>query len=68
MHKSITLDRVISACQAREDSLDNPGFCRACGADHDSCEPDAEDYECYSCGEFAVDGAEMFLFTIPTVR
>jgi hypothetical protein len=34
------------------------GICLECGADREGCEPDAEDYECYACGEFTVSGAE----------
>jgi len=39
-------------------TLDNPGFCIACGVDADGVEPDAEEYECESCGAMAVFGAE----------
>lgn len=37
------------------------GFCIACGAERDSCEPDARNYECYDCGEHQVFGAEELL-------
>jgi hypothetical protein len=41
------------------------GFCLACGAEaSDGCEPDAEQYECESCGEHAVYGAEEILIAI----
>jgi hypothetical protein len=62
MHKSITLDRVMEAVTRAQDSLDNPGFCTACGEDADGCEPDAKRYECESCGKRAVFGAEQLLF------
>jgi hypothetical protein len=39
-------------------TLDNPGFCLACGADADGCEPDARGYECEVCGKPKVYGAE----------
>jgi len=58
MHPSITLDVLLDACNRRNFSLDNPGFCVECGAESGSCEPDAREYECESCGEFAVYGAE----------
>lgn len=64
MHSSITFERIEEACRARETSLENPGFCIACGADHDECEPDARNYTCYECGQSEVFGAEeclMFL-------
>ena len=32
------------------------GFCLACRAPRDGCEPDAEAYECEECGECAVYG------------
>lgn len=34
------------------------GFCRACGAERDTCEPDARRYECEDCGMAQVYGAE----------
>lgn len=37
------------------------GLCLACGAEKDSCEPDAEDYECDECGEERVYGIEQAL-------
>jgi hypothetical protein len=46
MHKSITLARVTRAVERSHNSLDNPGFCKACGKSADGCEPDARNYEC----------------------
>lgn len=40
---------------------DNPGFCLACGEEQDGCEPDARQYECETCGEHQVYGAEEVL-------
>ena len=57
-HHSITEERVIDAMQSQTFGLENPGFCLACGADHDGCEPDARNYDCYECGEKQVFGAE----------
>jgi hypothetical protein len=57
IHESITLDRVVEAVERHNSSLDNPGFCNACGID----EPDMRKGECESCGEKAVYGAEEFL-------
>lgn len=48
----------MQACELRNTSLENPGFCLACGADADGCEPDARYYECDECGAKAVFGAE----------
>lgn len=61
MHKSITSDRVAAAVERQMSSLDNPGFCTACGEEADGCEPDARDYECEHCGKKAVFGAEELL-------
>lgn len=63
IHKSITRQRVTNAVERRLTSLDNPGFCKACGCEVGGCEPDAENYECEACGEHAVDGAEQLLLT-----
>lgn len=64
IHQSITSDRILEACERSQTSLDNPGFCVACGEDADDCEPDAERYECEACGQRAVYGAEQLLFVI----
>jgi hypothetical protein len=64
IHPSITFERVADACHQRETSLDNPGFCLACGADHDGCEPDARGYECYECGKNTVYGSEECLMLL----
>lgn len=61
LHPSITAERVIAAVERYQTSLDNPGFCVACGEDADGCEPDARRYECECCGERAVYGAEELL-------
>lgn len=61
MHKSITTKRVIEAVERAHFSLDNPGFCLACGEDAEGCEPDAENYKCECCGVEAVSGAENVL-------
>jgi hypothetical protein len=42
-------------------TLDNPGFCIACGEEADGCEPDARGYECEYCGERRVYGAAELL-------
>jgi len=37
------------------------GFCTECGAERETCEPDAREYECEECGEASVYGAEELL-------
>jgi len=64
IHKSITFERVEAAVESQTYGLENPGFCLACGADHDGCEPDASGYGCYECGERKVEGAENVLMMI----
>jgi predicted RNA-binding Zn-ribbon protein involved in translation (DUF1610 family) len=64
IHKSITLAKVTRAVKRQMTELENPGFCIACGAEADECEPDAREYECESCGENAVYGAEELLMML----
>jgi hypothetical protein len=62
IHPSITPERVVEAVQRAHLSLDDPGFCAACGADLDGCEPDMRNGPCEVCGCSAVYGAEELLF------
>lgn len=50
-HPSITDERIIEAIERSMTTLDNPGFCIACGEEADNVEPDARNYECDYCGE-----------------
>ena len=61
LHPSITADRVLDAVERRMTSLDNPGFCLACGNEAMGVEPDARKYECEACGEHQVYGADELL-------
>lgn len=56
-HRSLTIDRIVEAVQADEMT----GFCVACGEEAYGVEPDARGYECESCGEEKVYGAEELL-------
>lgn len=68
LHSSITLDRVQEAVQRQMCSLDDPGFCVACGEEVMGVEPDARKYECESCGAMAVYGAaELLLMGVPSI-
>ena len=58
---NLDLDDIVEAVKRHNSSLDNPGFCLACGLENEGCEPDARRYECESCGELAVYGAEECL-------
>jgi hypothetical protein len=64
MHPSITEDRIVEAVERHNTSLDNPGFCIACGEDAEGCEPDMRRGECEYCGKRAVYGAEELLMEI----
>lgn len=64
MHKSITLDRVTDAVHREMNTLDNPGFCIACGHEQDGCEPDAREYTCESCDEPKVYGAQELMMEL----
>lgn len=59
INPKITSDLVSSACERSTTTLDNPGYCNACGAENDDVEPDAEGNECEICGEPAVYGVEL---------
>lgn len=61
IHPSLTLKRVIDAVERQMTTLDNPGFCLACGEEQEGCEPDAHQYECEACGALRVYGAEELL-------
>ena len=64
MHKTITIDRLMDAVERRNQCLDNPGFCKKCGAEVDGVEPDASNYYCEACGSHSVFGAEELLFEV----
>ncbi len=63
-HRDVTDAAIEDACERRRSSLDNPGFCLACGFEQDGCEPDACEYECEACGENEVYGSEELLMEI----
>jgi hypothetical protein len=64
IHPSLTAERITEAAERRLSTLDNPGFCICCGEEAEGCEPDAHEYECESCGEASVYGAEELLIQI----
>ena len=61
MHHSITVERVMDAARRQMISLDDPGFCLACGHEQGGCEPDMRKGKCESCGEDEVYGADDLL-------
>ena len=46
---------------AKELIADSQGFCLACGESQPGVKPDAERYECESCGENKVFGIEILV-------
>lgn len=59
MSAKIDIERVLEIVQADEDA----GFCLACGDEAYGVEPDARNYECESCGERKVFGAQEILMS-----
>lgn len=57
MAMKLDLDDVLAAAEQGDDV----GFCVACGAQHDDCEPDLRKGQCEACGRFKVYGAEEIL-------
>jgi len=55
-----SIDEIIAAVQAD----DGTGFCLACGAEAYGVEPDANGYECETCDEPKVYGAEQLLLMV----
>ncbi|HMH98988.1 MAG TPA: hypothetical protein VK577_20830 [Bradyrhizobium sp.] len=64
MHPKVTPKRIREAVFLANISLENPGFCMACGAEAGGVEPDARGYECEACGEPQVYGAEELLMEL----
>ena len=61
LNRAITAERLIDAEQRRMRTLDNPGFCVACGHEQGDCEPDARKYKCEECGARQVYGSSELL-------
>jgi hypothetical protein len=64
MPESITPERIMDACERCLTSLDNPGFCLACGNEAEGVEPDARRYRCEACHASQVYGAEEILLDL----
>lgn len=61
---NLSIDDIVDAVERRMTTLDNPGFCLACGEEADGCEPDARNYVCEFCGEHRVFGADEILLMV----
>ena len=53
----ISIEQIMNAIE--EDG--SVGICTACGEETTGVEPDAEHYECESCGKHEVFGAEQLM-------
>jgi predicted RNA-binding Zn-ribbon protein involved in translation (DUF1610 family) len=60
----LNIDDVIAAAENEEEYI---GFCLACGDEAYGVEPDARRYECESCGERKVYGAQEILLMMVAV-
>ena len=56
-----TLDFRMSAREYHALTDSDTGLCIDCGGERDSCEPDARQYPCPTCGACLVYGAEELL-------
>lgn len=60
--KAVPLNNLLDAIAENDSAAcTNWGFCLACGAQQDGCEPDARRYACDVCEERRVYGAEEIL-------
>ena len=65
LHRTrVTAEQIIETVKRRRTTLDDPGFCLACGTEVNGVEPDAREYECDACGELQVFGCEEILLRI----
>jgi hypothetical protein len=64
LHPRLTTDVIIEAAERQQVTLDNPGFCIACGNEQEGCEPDARKHKCEACGERQVYGAAELLMMV----
>lgn len=64
LHPRLTTEIIMEAAERGMITLDNPGFCIACGQEAEGVEPDARRYTCEACGEPAVYGAEELLMRL----
>lgn len=59
---NVSEDQLLELIESEMFGSDNPGICEACGNIQEGCEPDAQNYECDSCGLYSVFGAAEYLY------
>lgn len=64
VHPKVTVDAIVEACERRQATLDNPGFCLHCGLEADGVDPDGRAYKCEACGYDAVFGCEELMMEV----
>jgi len=64
MHPSITLERVLPLVEESMFGMSDIGICKDCGEEQGSCEPDARNHHCESCGMPAVFGIEELMLEL----
>jgi len=57
----MTMDDLITQAEKSMFSLDDPGYCMACGTEVFGVEPDARGYQCEVCDENAVYGLQEIM-------
>jgi len=57
-------ERIVDAVTRRMYSLDDPGFCIACGHEQNGCEPDMQRGLCEACCAPGVYGADELLWRL----
>tara|TARA_R100000808_G_scaffold2906_1_gene10844 strand:+ start:595 stop:792 length:198 start_codon:yes stop_codon:yes gene_type:complete len=62
--KKLDPNQVIAAAENSMFGMSSTGICKSCGEEQEGCEPDAQGYECESCGAPAVYGAAELLFEL----
>lgn len=58
---NLSEEELLEAVKESMFGMESLGFCRYCGEEATGVEPDAERYECDSCGKRGVYGAEQIL-------
>lgn len=61
---TIPMDDLVWAVEESQVGTEMLGFCVKCGASTGPVEPDARKYECPTCGEHAVFGAEELMLYV----
>lgn len=61
LHAKVSQDQLLAMVEESMFGMSDGGFCMACGEEAMNVEPDAVGYECESCEESQVFGAEQLL-------